>query len=98
MAPGASGMRTRNVRLWRVEEPSDWAMLPSWRKSTFAPQRMIRTFFPMRLSFSLRAAASPMAPDGSEIQRSASHSLRMAAVTSALLTVVVRLRLSLQIS
>ncbi len=97
IAPGVSGMRTRRVRLCWVEEPSDWAMRPSWRKSTFAPHRMTRTFFPASLSFSARAAASPMAPDGSEMQRRLSHNLRIAAVTCALLTVVVRSRVSLQI-
>ena len=98
MDPGFSGIRTRKVRLAWLAAPTDWATRPSCRKSMFAPQSTTSTRLPCSRSRFLSTAASPIAPEGSEMQRSPSHSTRIAWLTSALVTVSIRLRDWRQIS
>ena len=92
MVPRRSCSWMRRVREARLAAPSDWAIRPSCRKSILAPVMMRRTFLSARAVRFLMTAASPKAPDGSEMQRNDSHKTRIARLTSPLVTVSVRVR------
>ena len=64
----------------------------------FAPQSTTRTRLPASASRFFKTAASPIAPDGSEMQRRPSHSVRIASLTSAFVTVSIRDSVCWQIS
>lgn len=55
-----------------------------------APQSTTRIRLPLRTSRLLNAAARPIAPEGSEMQRSSPHKVRIASLTSAFVTVYTR--------